>query len=168
MDSSVSSRPILKVAMVGAGKMAQSHVRAAMRLPHIARVTAVVDPSPAALETMKSIATGATGYSSFEAMLAAERPDIVHIVTPPSTHRDLARQALNAGCHIYVEKPFVETVAEAEEILSMADQRGLKVAAGHQLLFESPARIALDLLPALGTLVHVESYFSFRPQRRNP
>jgi predicted dehydrogenase/nucleoside-diphosphate-sugar epimerase len=154
--------------MVGAGKMAQSHVRAIGKLPGLARVTALVDPSATALEAMKMIAPDAATFPTVEAMLAAERPDVVHIVTPPATHRDLARQVLDAGCHVYVEKPFVETVAEAEEILARAKERGLKVAAGHQLLFETPGRIALDLLPALGKIVHVESYFSFRPQRRNP
>lgn len=154
--------------MVGAGKMAQSHVKSVGKLPGIARVTALVDPSPAALEAMQAIAPGAATFPTLDAMLASERPDVVHIVTPPSTHRELARKAIDAGCNIYVEKPFVETVTGAEEILSRAAERGLKVAAGHQLLFESPARIALDLLPALGKLVHVESYFSFRPQRRNP
>jgi predicted dehydrogenase/nucleoside-diphosphate-sugar epimerase len=168
MEQRVTTRPVLRIAMVGAGKMAQSHVRSIGRLPGIARVTALVDPSAAALEAMKSLAPGAATFPTLDAMLAKEPPDVVHIVTPPSTHRDLARQALAAGCHIYVEKPFVETVAEATEILATARERGLKVAAGHQLLFESPARIALDLLPALGKLVHVESYFSFRPQRRNP
>ena len=80
----------------------------------------------------------------------------------------LARQALEAGCHIYVEKPFSPTAAEALELVQLADRSRLKICSGHQLLFEPPSMVLEDLLPALGRISHIESYFSFRTVRRAP
>jgi nucleoside-diphosphate-sugar epimerase/predicted dehydrogenase len=73
---------------------------------------------------------------------------------------------LRAGCHVYVEKPFTATTAEAEALLQLAESQGLLVCAGHQLLYERPARLAEKLSRALGRIVHLESYFSFRTVRR--
>jgi nucleoside-diphosphate-sugar epimerase/predicted dehydrogenase len=79
----------------------------------------------------------------------------------------LTEQALEAGCHVYVEKPFVELHSTAERLARLAERRGLKICAGHQLLYEPPTLRALDLLPSLGELTHVESYFSFRAAKHS-
>lgn len=157
----------LKIGLVGAGKMAQHHARAIARIPGAALV-AVVDRDADALAAMGSIVPGIRTFSTLSELVAAGGVDAVHIVTPPETHASLARTALEAGCHVYVEKPFTPTLAETQALLALAERQGLKVCAGHQLLFEKPARIALELLPSLGKLVHVESYFSFRTVRRTP
>lgn len=160
--------PILRIAIAGGGKMARHHAGAIGRLGQLAQVTAVADPSEAAREAMLEVAGAARAYPDLASLLAAEAIDVVHVVTPPATHDAMCRQALEAGAHVYVEKPFTETAAEAEGLLSLARARARKVCAGHQLLYEPPAARAAELLPALGSLVHVESYFSFRPVRRNP
>jgi len=108
------------------------------------------------------------GFSDLGSALQELQPDVVHLVTPPDTHAELSRTILAAGAHLYVEKPFVAYASEARELLALAAARGLKVCAGHQLLHEAPARVARRLRPAIGKLVHVESYFSFRTVRRTP
>jgi predicted dehydrogenase/nucleoside-diphosphate-sugar epimerase len=158
----------LRIGLVGAGKMAQHHARAVGRMGIAARVVAFADPSPAAAEQMRAVAPSAVSFPSLDRMLEDERLDVVHVCTPPATHENMAAAALGAGCHIYVEKPFVPTSDAAERLLALAASRGLQLCAGHQLLFEEPARRALELLPALGTLAHVESFFSFRTVRRSP
>ncbi|MEJ7813499.1 MAG: Gfo/Idh/MocA family oxidoreductase, partial [Gemmatimonadaceae bacterium] len=158
----------VRVAIVGAGKMGQHHARAVARLADGARVTAIVDPAPAAREAMLQLAPGATAYATLGEMLAAETVDVVHVATAPSTHEALAAEAIEAGCHVYVEKPFVESAEAAERIIALARAKGVLLCAGHQLLYEAPARELVALLPALGELVHVESYFSFRTVRRSP
>ncbi|MBA3561005.1 MAG: Gfo/Idh/MocA family oxidoreductase, partial [Gemmatimonadaceae bacterium] len=158
----------LRVAIVGAGKMGQHHARAVARCSSQARIVAVVDPSPQARELTLQYAEGARGYASLRELLASERVDLVHVCTAPHSHEAVAIEALEAGCHIYVEKPFMQSVAVADRVISLAQARGLSLCAGHQLLYEQPARKALQLLPALGDLVHVESYFSFRTVRRSP
>lgn len=165
--TTTADRP-LRIALVGAGKMAENHAKAIARTPTPAKLVAVADPSARARESLLAIAPEARGFDSLGELLAAAEADVVHICTPPATHAGLARQALDAGRHIYVEKPFVESTADARAILDLAAARGLGVCAGHQLLFEPPTAVALRLLPALGRIAHIESYFSFRPVRRAP
>lgn len=155
----------LRVVIAGAGKMARHHAAAVGASEVPARVVGVADPSPAARKAMLEVVPEAREFDGLAEALAELALDVVHVCTPPSTHSDLARQALEAGCHVYVEKPFTPTEREAREVLDLAAERGLKVCAGHQLLFEKPAREAWELLPALGDLQHVESYFAFRPVR---
>ena len=157
----------LRIALVGGGKMGQHHIRAIQRLGEaVATVVAVADPAPT--DALRALVPGATIHPTLDALLAAARVDVVHVATSPATHEALAARALDGGCHVYVEKPFVESAAAAQRIVERARRRGLKVCAGHQLLFERPAREAMALLPALGRPVHVESYFSFRTVRRIP
>jgi predicted dehydrogenase/nucleoside-diphosphate-sugar epimerase len=155
----------LRVGIVGAGHMAQHHARAVPRAAGLARVAAVADPLARAREALRALCPEAAGFASVTDMLASEPLDVVHVCTPPETHVRIARAALEAGCHVYVEKPFAPTVREAETLIELAAERGLSICAGHQLLFEPPARQAAALLPTLGTLCHVESYFSFRALR---
>jgi predicted dehydrogenase/nucleoside-diphosphate-sugar epimerase len=159
----------LRVALIGAGKMGAHHARAIGTLSGSrARLVAVADPSAAARRAVVAAAPDVAEFDSLTAVLSAMVVDVVHVCTPPATHVSVARAALNAGCHVYVEKPFSETAADADEILRAAQALGRTVCAGHQLLFEQPARVAAQLAPALGRLVHAESYFSFRTVRRAP
>jgi predicted dehydrogenase/nucleoside-diphosphate-sugar epimerase len=131
-------------------------------------LVAVADPSDAAQAAMRDIVPGIQSYKTPEALLAAGPPDIVHVCTPPALHAALARLALSAGCHIYVEKPFTERVDDAQRILNEAHDRNLLVCAGHQLIFEPPTAMLRQYLPAIGRVAHVESYFSFRTVRHAP
>jgi predicted dehydrogenase/nucleoside-diphosphate-sugar epimerase len=107
-------------------------------------------------------------FESVDALFREAPPDIVHICTPPATHYELARKCLERGAHVYCEKPVVESVEEIDVLLALADERGLVLCPGHQLLFEPPARQLEILGPGLGRVVHLESYFAFRPVRRMP
>jgi len=168
MASSVKGDPsqsrTLRVGVIGAGKMGLQHLKAISATPG-AVVIGVADPA-AGRETLTGLLPPEAAILTDPSELLALRPDVTHIVTPPATHAELARQALLAGSHVYVEKPFTPTRAEAEAVLALAAETKLTVCPGHQVLFERPAVAALGLLNAIGRLVHVESYFSFRTARR--
>jgi predicted dehydrogenase/nucleoside-diphosphate-sugar epimerase len=155
----------LKVVLFGAGAMARHHAVAIQRLGETARVVGVADPSPDALATMHAVAPHATTARDPAQLLTEVAADVAHVCTPPAHHAAGARMALEAGLHAYVEKPFAQDAAEAEHVLSLAADRGLQVCAGHQLLWEGPSRKTRELVPALGGVVHVESYFAFRQVR---
>lgn len=147
--------------------MGRHHMHAIGRLGRLARLVGVVDSSPAALEAVREIYPDVRTCTTLEELLAAEPVDIVHVCTAPSTHEALARCALERGCHVYVEKPIVGTVDAMERLQQLARARRKLIVPGHQLLFEAPMRQLRRLLPAVGRVVHAESYFAFRPARRD-
>lgn len=155
----------LRVALLGGGKMATQHA-AAVRLCKDAELVAVVDPAVPATDLRARFGDGVTPFADAATMLRDARPDVVHIVTPPGTHVPLARQCLEAGVHVYVEKPFALTAAEAASILVLAQSKGLKACAAHQVLFQDSAQEYRRHLPEIGDIRHVESFFSFKPVRR--
>ncbi|HNO36181.1 MAG TPA: Gfo/Idh/MocA family oxidoreductase, partial [Nitrospira sp.] len=170
MTNSNPNTPVsgsLRIALIGAGRHAQHHARAILRCPGV-QLVAVADPSDAAQAAMRDIVPGIGCFKTPEELFASEKLHVVHIITPPATHAPLARMALKAGCHIYVEKPFTESVEDAQQLLDEASAKGLRVCAGHQLLYEPPTRVLTQYLPSIGRVVHVESYFSFRTVRHAP
>jgi predicted dehydrogenase len=97
-------------------------------------------------------------------MLNEARPDVVHITTPPGSHFSVAKTCLEAGCHVYVEKPFALYEHEARELLAFATSRGLKVTAGHDDQFRHSARLMRQLIHSGflgGAPVHMESYYCY-------
>ncbi len=155
----------LRVGLVGCGKMGLQHL-GAISAAGLGQVVAVADPMADRASLEPLLPPGAEILADAEELLTRVRPDVVHIVTPPHTHARLARQALEAGSHVYVEKPFTPTLAEAAELITAAARAGRLICPGHQYLFERPNVMALQTLPEIGRLSHVESYFSFRMVRR--
>src|SRR2546425_4110632 len=146
--------------------MTGNHLQALRRIPTPHVVVGVHDVRKATALDFAHRA-GGPAFGTISELLEQARPDIVHICTP-GAHFEAARQALLAGAHIYVEKPFVETPEEAETLFTLARERGLLICTGHQLVrdpaFQRLMRDAEDLRPV--TLV--DSYFAFRPPRLDP
>jgi predicted dehydrogenase/nucleoside-diphosphate-sugar epimerase len=145
--------------------MGRHHALAIRRLPESANLVGVADRS-AEFATALGEELDVGAFGDVETLMRETGPDVVHIVTPPGTHEPVATAALEGGAHIYVEKPFAESSREAEALLALAARKGRQVCAGHQLLFERPTLLAAELVPYLGDIVHVESYFAFRQARR--
>lgn len=157
----------LRVAILGGGKMALQHATAA-RLQPGAKLVAIGDPFVPPEEIRARFGADIQAFNDIAQLLREAKPDIVHIVSPPGTHYPLARQCLEAGANIYVEKPFAPTAREAAELLDLAQSRGLRACAAHQVLFQRAGQLYQTHLPMIGAIMHVESYFSFKPVRRRP
>jgi len=103
-------------------------------------------------------------FAEVEEMLRTTSPDVVHITTPPQSHHELGRQCLEAGSHVFLEKPFTVTAAEAESLIGVAQARGLGVTAGHNYQFTGEM-LEMRRLVGEGFLggspVHLESYWSY-------
>ena len=84
--------------------------------------------------------------ASFEETLADHSVDAIVIATPVPTHYELAKQALEAGKHVFVEKPPAMRAAEMEELVSLAEERGLVLMPGHLLLYHPGLRKVKELL----------------------
>ena len=155
----------LRVAIVGAGKMAAEHVRAIDELENLARVVGVVDPSEEARNGLLDRLADAQGAENLAGLLREVPVDVVHVCTPMEFHGTVAREALEMGCHVYVEKPVTLSLTELDSLLELVHSKNLSFCAGHQLLFDLPYQRLLGSLQGIGTPIHVESYFSFRPVR---
>ena len=150
-----------RVAFIGAGQMARHHVEAVRRLPVPSVLVGVYDPALRQAEAFAA-ANGTRAFPSLEAMLGS-RPDIVHVCTPPAFHFQSAHAALEASAHVYVEKPFALSARDARTLLALATARGRLVCAGHQLLHDPGFQVLMGRLGELGTLLHADSHFTFRP-----
>ncbi len=101
----------------------------------------------------------ARAASDYGEMLADPRLDAVVVATPVSTHFEFARRALEAGKHVLVEKPFTATSREAEELIALAEARGLTLMVDHTFIYTGAVRKIKELVAAgeLGDLLYFDS-----------
>ena len=153
----------LRVAIVGCGKIADQHVQAIRRVADC-EVVALCDNELLMARQLGERFHIPQCFASAVEMLQAVRPDVVHITTPPQGHLSLGRQCLEAGSHVYLEKPFAITTADTVALIDLARARGLKITAGHNYQFtlemlEMRRLVAQNYLG--GAPVHVESYWTY-------
>jgi predicted dehydrogenase len=101
----------------------------------------------------------ARAASDFGELIADPRLDAVVIATPVSTHFEFARRALEAGKHVLVEKPFTATSREAEELIAIAEARGLSLMVDHTFIYTGAVRKIKEVVAAgeLGDLLYFDS-----------
>ena len=122
----------VRVLVVGVGNMGLSHARAyaANEGFEIAGLCSRgIDQRADIRSEFLSVAL----FNDYGEALKAAKPDAVSINTWPDTHGEYAKMALNAGCHLFIEKPLAATVKEAEEIAALAKAKGLKIVIGYIL-----------------------------------
>ena len=158
---------MLKVGIVGCGKIADAHASQLQRIPNN-EIVGVCDREPLMAQQLQERFPIKACYRSVEELLAEGRPDVVHITTPPQSHFEIAKTCLNRGCHVYVEKPFTVNAAEAEELIGLAQEKRLRITAGHDDQFR-PATRRMRSLVKSGYLgegpLHMESYYGYEIAR---
>jgi len=148
----------LRIGVIGYGYWGPNVVRNMHNCPDAA-VVSVCDHSPAALDRVLRM------YPSMKITQEAgdilESPDIdaVAVVTPISHHFPLAKKALENGKHVFVEKPFTATAAQAEELVALADRKNLQIMVDHTFLFTGAVRKIRELIDQdkLGNLYYYDS-----------
>lgn len=153
----------LKVAIVGCGKIADGHVEEIQKMPDAARVVAVADRELLMAEQLATRYGIPAHYDDLDRLLEAERPDVVHVTTPPQSHLALAEKAIDAGAHVYVEKPLTTSYADSRRLVEHARRAWRKLTVGYAYYFDPPWVALADLHArgALGDPVHVESFFGY-------
>lgn len=159
---------MMKVALVGCGQIARVHAAALDAVPGAA-VCAVVDSDECRTRELSALVGGAAAYGDLGLALERERPDVVHVLTPPATHADLAVQALQAGCHVLVEKPMALTVAEADRMVAAADAAGVTLSTCHNYLYKEAVLRAKQLVDAgaIGTVVNVAGFYGVAGEQQS-
>src|SRR5438552_3648264 len=146
-----------RIAIAGLGASArQIHLPAYKRVPGL-QVVGGCDPLARAKDFPFPV------FRSVPEMLERTKPDILAVVTPPDSHRDLASQGLQAGCHIFCEKPFMNSLEEADSIISLAAKADRQVAVNNQYRFMRTHRVAKEKIgrPDFGDLVFLSMHQMF-------
>lgn len=141
----------LRAAVIGVGYLGRFHAQKYAALPGVDLI-GVVDVDQAAAENVAA-EVGCCAFSDYRELF--ERVDLVSIVVPTRLHYQVAKDFLNAGRHVLVEKPITETVAEADELIALARKNGSVLQVGHLERF-NPAIVALN--GELDTPMFIESH----------
>ena len=161
MAPDLDVRPI-RVGIVGCGRIADAHVEQARAVG--AEVVAVCDREPLMARQLADRLGIEHRHDDLAAMLAAHDLDVVHITTPPAPHPELVATAVDAGCHVFVEKPIAVDAVAAGQIVDRARRAG--PSPGRQPLVrprgaDRSSSTGWWATVALGDLVHVESVLGY-------
>jgi predicted dehydrogenase len=138
-----------RVLVVGLGNMGMSHALAYARIDGF-EVVGVCERKIAERQLPEELA-GARRFAKFEEALETLKPDVVSINTMPDTHADFAIKAMEAGAHVFVEKPMAVTAASAEKVVETATRTRKKLVIGY-ILRQHPSWIKfIEIARELGT-----------------
>ena len=131
---------MFKTSIVGCGAIAQVHAAAIADIRGLTLISAAdIRPERAKALTEKY---GGKAYDSIDALLAGEKPDVIHICTPHVTHTPLAVQALCSGVNVLLEKPCGITVADIVALEQAERESGRKLALCYQNRYKKTSRRA--------------------------
>lgn len=154
---------MIKTCIVGCGKIADAHAVALSLIPDC-EIVGVCDHEELMARQLSERFKVKQYFHDIHEMLEATRPDVVHVTTPPQSHFEIGRICLNAGCHVYVEKPFTINTDEADQLIRLANQKGLKLTVGTDEQYSHVA-VAMRKLINDGYLggppVHMEAYYCY-------
>ena len=124
-----------------------------------ARVTAISDADEASLARAAQGFPGIRTARDCSELVRASDIDVIAIVTPVSSHFEIAKAALNNGKHIFIEKPFTASAAQAEELIELAERKRLKIMVDHTFLFTGAVKKIKELIDdgVLGELYYFDS-----------
>ena len=135
-----------KIGVVGAGYWGPNLIRNFFAQPRCEELW-VCDKDANRLERIKQRYGTVNLTDDYDTLLATDIDGVV-IATPVGTHFSLAKKALQSGKHVFVEKPLASSVAEAEELVSLAEKLGLRLMVGHTFEYSPPVRKINSLIDA--------------------
>lgn len=156
----------MKVALIGAGNIANVHGPIVNNHPD-AELVAIADRDLARAQALAGWLNECPCFDDAGAMLRETQPEVVHVLTPPASHVQVATLALEAGCHVLVEKPLAPDAVAAKQIIDAAQANGRLMCVNHNMVFEHTVQEALEVFREgrLGDLVAVEAVYHFDPRR---
>lgn len=151
---------MLKIGILGVGHLGKIHLKCIQLADSRYELVGFFDPDDRnAQEAVEQY--GVRRFSDPEALIDAV--DVVDIVTPTSTHFELASRAIRRGKHLFIEKPLTRTVEEAEMLIKLSRNYGVKVQVGHVERF-NPALMALRGMPLQPMFIEAHRLANFNPR----
>ena len=153
-----NQRNMTNVGIIGFGYWGPNLVRNFNGLDNC-NVTYLSDLRPARLEAVNKMYPSITTTSDSNELINADQVDAVVIATPVFTHHKLAKQALEAGKHVLLEKPMTSTAAEAEELIALATEKGLTLMVDHTYLYTGAVRKIKEMVQdgTIGQVKYLDS-----------
>jgi predicted dehydrogenase/nucleoside-diphosphate-sugar epimerase len=135
---------LVKVGLVGAGYVSTYHARALRSLPFV-EIVGVADRDQSRAQALAAQFRIPAVYPSLAAMAEAQ-PKVIHVLTPPATHAALALEAMEMGCHVFVEKPMAESAADCDRMIRCAREKGLVLSVNHSARMDPIVLQALAMI----------------------
>lgn len=149
----------VRIGVAGAGSLGFHHIRILRDVTGAELIGFVEERSQRAAEVEAEL--GVKRYSSLDALL--DDVEALTVVVPTSSHFVVARQALERGKHVFIEKPITTTLEEADELLSIANKNGALVQIGHVERFNRAVRAALPYVSG-ARFIESERLATFNPR----
>jgi predicted dehydrogenase/nucleoside-diphosphate-sugar epimerase len=163
-------REPLRVGLVGAGYVSSYHLRALQSLRDV-EIVGIADPNLSRAEQVANKFNLPAAYRSL-AEMAWAKPQVIHVLTPPAWHCGLTLDALDLGCHVFVEKPMAETPGECDRMIAKAKAVGRVLSVNHSARMDPIILRALELVKngACGEILAVDFFRSsdYPPYRGGP
>ena len=154
---------MIRVAIIGCGKIADAHASQIKRIAG-AEIIAALDSEELMVRQFCDRFSVNNAFCDLDELLDKAKPDVVHITTSPHGHFPIAKQCLEKGCHVYVEKPFTLYANEARQLIELAEQQNRKLTVGHDAQFSHVAReLRSEVEQGFlgGKPVHMESSYCY-------
>ena len=144
--------------VIGYGYWGPNIVRNIMGIDGVT-VCSIADKNPHALKRASKACPGVELTDDYTAITGSPDIDAVAIVTPVSTHFELAKKALENGKHVFVEKPFTATAAQAEQLIELAEKNKLRIMVDHTFIFTGAVRKIKEIIDKgdLGDIYYFDS-----------
>ncbi len=157
----------MKIGIVGCGLNSDYHINFA-KAYNGAEIVGIVDKDTKKAEECASRFNIKNVFSSIKELVEKAKPDVIHILTPPKTHFLLAKEAIEAGCHVLVEKPIALNLEEARALYELAESKNVRLCTMHNHFFDPCMARANELVVngQMGDVINVESYYG--PNTRIP
>jgi len=150
---------IIRVGLLAYGAIGDQHNLAVSATEGLL-LTAVADPNPARLVAAKELAPDITTFTDSTAMLDSGLIDLVVISTPPNTHYPWAKESLNRGLHVILEKPMALTVEQCDELIALAATKNLLLVVYQNRRYDADFLTMKKLIDD-GVIGEIFSYESF-------
>ena len=148
----------MKVALIGYGYWGPNVARNIYKNKNL-RFAYICEKRPERLEMARQLYASEIAYTdSFDEVIADDTVDAVFLAVETSAHYALGRRVIEAGKHLYVEKPFTDNVRQAEELKELAEQRRVKIHVDHIMVYHPAIRKIREIVASgeLGDLIFMD------------
>ena len=135
-----------RTALIGAGFISASHIEGLRAAVPDAKITAIVDRNLELAQTRAAQWGIPNVFADIEELIAAGVADVAHVLAPPDAHEAIARRLLEAGLHVFLEKPMTTTVGDCEGLTALAAEKSLVLGVNQNFVYHPAYRAARRIL----------------------